>query len=169
VIRASLTRPPDRGRLVVALAVGGCTLALAACGSTRKEATTGGSSRSVSFLRFSECMRSHGVSNFPDPSPGGGIHVSPGSGFNPQSPVVQSAQQSCKKLLPGGGPPAHVPESVKLRALRFAQCMRSHGVPNYPDPTFPAGGGVIDRGAPAGINPNSPAFQNAAKACGGGG
>jgi hypothetical protein len=154
---------------VVALAVGGCVLALAACGSTGKQAATGGSSGFTSFLKFSECMRSHGVSNFPDPNPGGGINISPGSGLDPQSPAFQSAQQSCKKLLPGGGPPAHVPESVKLTELKFAQCMHSHGVPNYPDPTFPAGGGLVNRGPPAGVNPNSPSFQNAAKACGPGG
>jgi hypothetical protein len=65
----------------------------------------------------------------------------------------------------GGGPPAHVPESAKLRALKFAQCMRSHGVPDFPDPTFPAGGGIAER-RPSGVNPNSRTFQNAAKACG---
>ena len=49
--------------------------------------------------------------------------------------------------------------------LRFSECMRAHGVPGYPDPTFPPGGGIaISFGN---VNPNSPAFQGAAKACGG--
>ena len=57
------------------------------------------------------------------------------------------------------------------KALAYAQCMRSHGVPNFPDPTFQTGpnGGVgvgIRIGNNSGIDPNSPAFQEAQKACG---
>jgi hypothetical protein len=51
---------------------------------------------------------------------------------------------------------------VKLAAQKHAQCMRAHGVPDYPDPRFPPGGGVEE-----GAGPDSPAFQAAAKACGG--
>jgi hypothetical protein len=49
-------------------------------------------------------MRAHGVPSFPDPVPGsGGVKLDAGSTVNPQSPAFQSAQQSCTKLLPGGG------------------------------------------------------------------
>lgn len=138
-------------------------LVLGACGSG--EPTSGGSRSYASFLRFSVCMRSHGVPDFPDPSPGGGIHLtlSPGSSLNPRSPAFQSARRSCQHLLPGGGPPATVPESVKLSLIRNAECMRAHGVPNYPDPVFPRGGGIETPVPPN----NSPAFLSAAKACGG--
>jgi hypothetical protein len=143
-------------------------LALGACGSSGKPGTPSASNGYADFLNFSKCMRSHGVTAFPDPSThGGGIELTPGSGVNPQSPAFQSAQQSCKHLLPGGGPPANVPESTKLQLLRQAECMRTHGVPNFPDPTF-LKGGPIGRGLPPGLNPSSPAFQNALKACGGG-
>jgi hypothetical protein len=149
----------------VPIAVLGCSLAVAACGSATKPAATVGSKGSSSFLRFSECMRAHRVSNFPDPSAGGGIHLSAGpSSFNPQSPVVQVARDSCKHLLPGGGPPpGGLPESVKLKLLEQAKCMRAHGVPNFPDPTFRG-----PRSLPPGLNLSSPAFQRAMKACGGG-
>jgi hypothetical protein len=111
-------------------------------------------------------MRSHGVPNFPDPPPGGGIKITPASGLDPQAPAFQQAQQTCRKLLPGGGPPRVVPESIKLGMLKHAQCMRSHGVADYPDPAFPAGGGV-ENFIPSNLDANSPSFQNAAKACGG--
>lgn len=161
---------PGAPRLSIALTAGGCAVALAACGSGGKPATTGGSRAYASFLNFSKCMRSHGVSDFPDPGPGGGIKlpVGSGSGPDPRAPAFQAAHQSCKHLLPGGGPPANVPESVKLGELKNARCMRAHGVPNFPDPTFPPGGGV-ERQLPSGIDLNSPALQAAAKACAGAG
>jgi hypothetical protein len=54
------------------------------------------------------------------------------------------------------------------KALQFAQCMRAHGVPNFPDPQFQTGpnGSVGVRISGAGVNPNSPAFHAAAKDCG---
>ncbi len=108
-------------------------------------------------------MRSHGVPEFPDPAAGGGIKLTPGSGIDPRSPAFQSAQLSCKKDLPGGGPPP-VTETQKRQALAFAECMRTHGVPDFPDPIFPASGGIM-QGAPG--KSDAPAFQHGAKACGG--
>jgi hypothetical protein len=67
--------------------------------------------------------------------------------------------------------------------VNFAVCMRSHGVPNFPDASSTPGGGVsvipssfgayrrvIRRGGaflaiPTTINPASPAYQHAAAAC----
>jgi hypothetical protein len=137
--------------------------ALAGCGSGKP--TVGSADTYASFLKFSVCMRSHGVPDFPDPTAGGGIRLglTLRSGLNPGSPGFQSAHRACKHFLPGGGPPATVPESLKLRMLRHAECMRTHGVPNYPDPVFPRGGGIATLVPPD----NSPAFLSAAKACGG--
>ena len=55
-------------------------------------------------LKFSACMRSHGIANFPDPvSRNGGVIIS-GSGIDPNSPQFQSARQACRSLsLLGGG------------------------------------------------------------------
>jgi hypothetical protein len=146
----------------IALAALSGALAIAACGSSGKTGTNAGADP---LLKLARCMRAHGVPNFPDPSPnGGGVNIGPSSGFNPQSPAFQAAQQSCRHLLPGGGPPRPVPESIKLSLLKHAECMREHGVPNYPDPTFPGGGGVANL-LPSDVNPSSPAFQRAAKAC----
>jgi hypothetical protein len=48
--------------------------------------------------------------------------------------------------------------------IKFADCMRTHGVPDMPDPS--AGGGGIQFSSNSGINPASPAFQTAQKQCG---
>ncbi len=109
-------------------------------------------------------MRSHGVPSFPDPT--GGkllIKATPGSGLNPNSPAFQSASQACKKLQPSGlGAPA-VNSHLKAQALKFVNCLRSHGVPSFPDPTF--SGGMFALHLPAGTDPNSPQFQSAQRAC----
>lgn len=125
-------------------------------------------------------MRSNGVPNFPDPAAGGGgVKIPLGSGINPASPAFQSARKTCSKLLPGGGPgSATASESQKRHLLKIAQCMRSHGVSAFPDPTSgpPAGGlpggGGIAFGIPGaflsvpGNLVDSPAFKQAAKTCG---
>jgi hypothetical protein len=162
----------------VALAGAGCALALAACGSSSNSNGRASANGGNSGIKFADCMRSHGVPNFPDPpSGGGGIQIPAGSGINPQSPAFQTAQNECMKLLPGGGP-LHGPtsESRKLQLLRLARCMRAHGLPTFPDPTStpptPGNGlGVAFGGQGSFIAVSqtlmqSPAFNAAAAACG---
>jgi hypothetical protein len=52
-------------------------------------------------LNFSKCMRAHGLPDFPDPSPGGGIQIqgTAGSDLNPDSPAFQAAQKVCQPIL----------------------------------------------------------------------
>ena len=57
-------------------------------------------------LKFSRCMRAHGVSNFPDPNGQGAIQFGPSSGIDPRSSTFQSAQQACHRLVGGGKPPS---------------------------------------------------------------
>jgi hypothetical protein len=151
-----------------ALAVCAFCLVISGCGSAGTSGTgtaaVGVSGGANKPLQYAECMRSHGVPNFPDPSPQGGIHITPSSGVNPQSPVFQSAQQACAKLGPGG-PGGGISSGQRSAALAFSRCMRAHGVPDFPDPTFQKGGGIFLRVGP-GANPQSPAFQRAQTACG---
>ncbi len=160
----------------VVLAAVCCAAALAGCGSSSRQTAAGGAS---SGIKFADCMRAHGVPNFPDPGgSGGGIQIPDNSGINPRSPAFQSAQRACVKLLPGGGPGrGHVSESRKLELLKLAQCMRGHGITTFPDPTSsppplpPAGGGVAF-GAPGSFLAvsrtmmDSPGFKQAASQCG---
>ena len=120
--------------------------------------------------KFSSCMRSHGVPTFPDPNSQGVIQINggPGSTIDPSSPKFQAAQQTCRKLLPGGGKatPAQVAAAQK-KALEFSACMRKHGLPDFPDPTFSGGHFSIQMrgGSGSDLNPSSPQFQAAMKAC----
>jgi hypothetical protein len=69
--------------------------------------------------------------------------------------------------LPNGGVPSPA-EQAKLQesALKFSQCMRTHGVPKFPDPTF-TGNAVQLKGVgrAGGIDPSSPQFEAAQKTC----
>jgi hypothetical protein len=81
-------------------------------------------------------------------------------------PVVRSAERACKAYLPpAGGPTPKVRAEQVRQELAFARCMRAHGVPNFPDPSSSGAQG----GLPAGIDPQSPAFESAARVCGTGG
>ena len=119
--------------------------------------------------QFSACMRSHGLPNFPDPSSGGAISIGPGSGIDPNSAKFRAAQQACQKLLPNGGQPS--PQQLakmQQHLLAFSACMRSHGLPDFPDPTFPTGGGAqlkLRASSGSDLDPQSPRFQAAQTAC----
>jgi hypothetical protein len=90
-------------------------------------------------------------------------------GITFSGPAFDAAAKACAKLLPGGGGPPPPPTAQqKQQALGFAECMRTHGVPNYPDPTFSAGAGKVLSHPPAGVDPASPGFKQAVSRCNGG-
>jgi hypothetical protein len=111
---------------------------------------------------YSACMRSHGVPNFPDPDENGRLLVKGGvDGMN--TPQGRKAAQACAHLQPNGGRPTAAQEAKDLQAfLTYARCMRSHGVPRFPDPK-PGGG--LQIGPKVGVNPSTPQFQAAQAAC----
>jgi hypothetical protein len=121
-------------------------------------------------------MRAHGVPSFPDPSSGGGVEITPGSGLNPRSPAFRHAQEDCRRYLPKFPTPGTMSASQRRRAVVFAECMRAHGEPDFPDPTIgtatplTTGRVLALRGMffaiSAGIDPKSPAFKQAAVRCG---
>ena len=142
--------------------------------SSTTAGASGGSGSSASpesqAVAYSACMRAHGVPNFPDPkisTHGNGVSVA--IGVTPAitgNPHFKSAQRACNKLLPGGGPgegPNHqMTPQEQSQYLKAAACVRSHGVPSFPDPTFSGGGVHIDH---QGLNEGSPAFRAAVHAC----
>jgi hypothetical protein len=126
----------------------------------------GGSSGQALGVKFSTCMRDHGVPSFPDPeADAGGIQIPVSLARNP-SPAFKSAMQACHSLMvaEGGSPPV-VSAGQKAAAVKLAQCMREHGVPNYPDPTYQDGNLVPPSIANPAINPVSPVFSAASKTC----
>jgi hypothetical protein len=121
------------------------------------------------FLDFTRCMRAHGV-NLPDPQfstkAGGGTVRVGGQGVDPNSPAFKAAQTACQPLLDKAinqGGLKKPSAADQERALKFAQCMRQHGV-DMPDPTFSGGGISIKAGGPN-VDFNSATFQAAQKAC----
>ena len=175
---ASTTKEPNRHSLSIALAGVSCAIAIAACGGSgaRPSASSTPYGPKNSPASLSRCMRAHGLSNFPDPVAGSGgegfpeglLVSSDGSltvdGASFSGPALKSAEKACQEFLPPSGPPPALSESQKLAALAFARCMRTHGVPDFPDPTFSGRGGKqIALGSG---NSQSPAFQHAAAACG---
>jgi hypothetical protein len=121
------------------------------------------------LVAFARCMRSHGEPEFPEPTEGNiEIHGGPKSSLNPESAQFQAAEKACKSLQPAGKAPSPAQAAqMQAQALKFSECMRSHGVPNFPDPTFSGHGASIRiKGGPgSGLDPNSPQFEAAQKAC----
>jgi hypothetical protein len=112
-------------------------------------------------------MRAHGITGYPDPTQHGSqisitIQVKPGSNLNPHAPRYQAARSACKPFLPTGNLTAAQEAAANAKALKYSQCMRSHGISSYPDPN---GQGTIVVAAGGGIDPRSAQFQNAQKAC----
>jgi hypothetical protein len=152
-------------------------LLAAACGTSPSSTGSdgalnrGGSANTQSVnsqpLAFSHCVRSNGVPNFPDPNSSG---VWPkqqveGAASNPQ---YAAAVRVCGHLLPDGGPgvaPSQaVDQQIQNDMTKFALCMRSRGVPNWPDPTLDQGRTVFDPQA-AGIDTNSPQISAKMQHC----
>jgi hypothetical protein len=167
--------------LAGALLASGCgggspSASVAQLGTTTTSGAAGGSSSNTgSPVAYTHCMRAHGIPDFPDPNPQGGFSVggSPNSDLNPDSPGFQNANADCQRFTPtsglGHGPsPAQI-ALAQTQALRFSGCMRSHGVADFPDPVFHAGGGGINISIKAGqgsdLTPSSPTFQAAQQAC----
>lgn len=120
------------------------------------------SSGTARALAYAACMRSHGVPGFPDPTVKNGavgFNITAADGIDPSSPQYQAALQSCSSLR-GGGTSNSGSSANLAKELKFAQCMRTHGVPDFPDPN--KNGGFSGTST---INPQSATFQNAQTTC----
>jgi hypothetical protein len=126
-----------KSSLLAALAL--AALIGAGCGGS----DTGGGGSAVAAnqekaVKFAQCMRENGVSQFPDPDASGELTIDGvvnGSGIDPDGPTWQQAIDACKNLQPPGftGDGERSAEEQSA-ALEFAQCIREHGVPDFPDP-----------------------------------
>jgi hypothetical protein len=153
--------------LVQAAACGGSPSSTGSGSASNAGGSTNTQSVNSRPLAFSHCMRSNGVPNFPDPN-SSGVWPKPqveGAASNPQYPA---AARVCGHLLPDGGPgvapsPA-VDQQIQADMTKFARCMRSHGVSNWPDPTLDQGRAIFDPQA-AGIDTNSPQISAEVHEC----
>jgi len=108
-----------------------------------------------------------------------GTATSAATAFRNKTRDVEFSQcmNACKQYLPNGGEPPATPPADRAAALAFARCMRAHGLSGFPDPamTPPTGSasvfsvfvvhGMVFAFATQ-IDPKSPAFRQAAHACG---
>ena len=97
-------------------------------------------------VKFAQCMRENGVSEFPDPDASGNLTIDGvlnGSSLDPNSPTWKGAIAACEDLQPpgftGGGERSADQQDA---GLKFAQCIRENGVEDFPDPA--AGQPLVD-------------------------
>jgi hypothetical protein len=133
-----------RRRPLAALALIALIAVISGCGSSSPAGTSPGSSggnitlaHAQKGVKFAECMRSHGVSNFPDPGASGKFTidaVANGSSLDTSTPAFTQAMSACKALEPAGFTGSKRSSQQQQAALTFAQCIRANGVKDFPDP-----------------------------------
>jgi hypothetical protein len=180
VTRPARTRPPTARAAVAIIVTAGLALPAAALAGRASAAVAGGSpharasalsqsANTQKALAYARCMRSHGVPNWPDP-------IAHSNGVLPKrspqqigvsSSALHAAETGCGHLLPnGGGPTPAALQQSWTDFLKFAQCMRRHGVTNWPDPTrYPQHPDRPYFDLPAGIDPNSPQLSPEIHTC----
>ncbi|MGH3213964.1 MAG: hypothetical protein ACRDL9_05210 [Trebonia sp.] len=166
---------PARTRAAAGITVmSAAALLAAACSASPPSAGPGGSpnaggSNSPSAVAYSRCVRSHGVPEYPDPNSSGQLpKITPGN--EAQLGVSESrftaAQAACQHLWPYQAPTQAQQRQILADDLKFAACMRSRGLPKFPDPTNgPDGPRFVIHVSSDGFNPNSPQILAKARAC----
>jgi hypothetical protein len=175
--RPRRVRPPAARATAALIATAVLALLAAACSGSPSSTGSGGSSnaggsaKSQTGIDYARCMRSHGVPKYPDPDSGNELasglpKVSPRQ-LGVSSSQYQAAQNDCARLLPNGGQMTQAQSQRDLNAmLRYARCMRSHGVPNWPDPTYDsAAGWGFNLVHVHGFDPNSAQIDNKMNEC----
>jgi len=133
----------------------------AACGGPASSAGSLRGSNLQIAISYANCMRSHGAPNWPDPNSQGQFLKTKTNRADFQAPAP--AYQACLHLLPNGGQLTNAQQQIiSPLTLKFADCMRSHGITDFPDPTVNARGVTIN---PHGLDTSSAQFQAAQRAC----
>jgi len=149
---------------VVMVAVG---LLAAACGGGGGSAALAGTSAYQKALAYAQCMRAHGEPSYPDPTSNGGFIID-GQRDHLNGALMNSANKTCGHLLPKSRPmTAAEQRQATAQALKFVACMRTHGIPNMPDPQVNSQGIQMRIGGPngSGPKPNSSIIRAAMQAC----
>ena len=142
-------------RPLAALALVALISLISACGSSAPAGTATGSGSSggnnapagsggnntaanaQKAVKFAKCMRSNGVSEFPDPGASGKLTIDAvvnGSSLDPSTATFKQAISACKNLEPAGFMGSKRSPTQQSAGLKFAQCIRANGVSDFPDP-----------------------------------
>jgi len=123
-----------------------------------------GASVSSSFdpAKYSKCMRDNGMDWFPEVT---GTNTNVDIPDDVDRDKLNTAMEACRKFAPTGaaGPAAVSNADNQAKLLQYAKCMRSNGVPDFPDPKADGTGPGLDKSS--GIDITSPTFEAAEKAC----
>lgn len=145
------------------VAVAAVSLVTSGCGGGSSR--TGATTAQNELVAYSQCMRSHGVPNFPDPTSSEGI---PKDKIPVGNPQLAAASNDCTRLMPAGGlGPQTTAQPTRTRlaaAVAFARCMHARGFPNFPDPTS-QGQLTPEMVTAAGVDLHQPALLQAGLAC----
>jgi hypothetical protein len=130
-------------RPLAPLALIAVVVPISACGASAPAGSAGAGAGDptatvhAKAVKFAECIRSNGVSVFPDPNASGQFAYgipSQSSPLDPSSAAWQHAISACKTLEPPAFMPTHFTPAQLSARLKFAQCVRANGVPDFPDP-----------------------------------
>jgi hypothetical protein len=154
-------------RPVAALVLIAIGALISGCGSSAPAETGTGVNNTANAqkaLKFAECMRRNGVSRFPDPGASGKLTidaVANGSSLDPNTPAFKQAISACQDLEPAGFMGSKRSSQQQQAALKFAQCIRSSGVKDFPDPI--PNGPLVDTGRiPSAAEPGGMSILSAA-------
>lgn len=191
VVRRLRQACPPAARTAAAVIATAAAIAMlvAACSGSATSAgfggssNAGGSSSSSSAVGYSHCMRSHGVPTFPDPDSSGQLPKADPHQLGVSPSKLEAARRGCQHLLPNTGGAINAgsvqqcmmasdcPQALVQHLLneerRFALCMRSHGMPNWPDPIIDSQGRPVFAISISqdGFSPYSPPIWAKADAC----
>jgi hypothetical protein len=117
---------------VVALAATGCNVGLP--GAARPTASPTAANLVAIYHEVAQCVRDHGMPDFPDPTVDaqGQPHLPDGTA-TPSASIVQACQPILNQIPPADRPAGTQPNDPAMMR-RFAQCMRAHGITDWPDP-----------------------------------
>jgi hypothetical protein len=152
-------RPPAALALIAMVAL------ISGCGSSAPVETGGGNTANAQKgVKFAECMRSNGVSGFPDPGASGKLTIDAianGSSLDTSTPAFTQAMSACKNLEPAGFTGSKRSSQQQAAALKFAKCVRENGVKDFPDP-IPNGPLVDTNRIPSSAEPGGMSVLHAA-------
>lgn len=157
--------------LLTVVSVAGCSKGsgndpqvASAQGSGATPTATASASGDADPVKFSQCMRDHGLTWFPDPDSSGRLSVNAPAGTDDEK--FKKAQEACKQYDPAASGNGHKMSEADFEALRkVSQCMRDHGITGFPDPDPTAGGIRIDEKQLGGLKPGDPTFDKAQQEC----
>jgi hypothetical protein len=162
--------PQSPARVVAVTIVMTAALLAAGCSSpspTTSASTPSAGSTVAQAVAYTQCMRSHGVPEYPEPDSSGQLQkIGSGQQVGVSDAQLNTASNVCQSLWPYQALTPAQQQQELTDDLKFAQCMRSHGVPTLPDPVATNGHvEFVISVSRDGFNPQSPQILAKARAC----